>query len=220
MPRARRAMVYANTTIFLRQFTGVSAVMHYMSTLMQAISFGDKDAVPMSLSAVIVADRRYPGRAIYGAIWSLVWANEMFPGFFIGLVLVGTRYTIDADKYPAAAQVEQGEKRREDEDAESRRREEARRDELADFLARGFKRAFDLDHRRSASPRERQASPRERSPRRPRQRESESRAPPANQQQAPGRGTSRVAAGPVDKNSGADPADMIPARRTWVNGFR
>ncbi|KAJ5392732.1 hypothetical protein N7465_011706 [Penicillium sp. CMV-2018d] len=43
-----------------------------MSTLMQAISFGDKDAVFMSLSAVIVADRRHPGRAIYGAIWSLV----------------------------------------------------------------------------------------------------------------------------------------------------
>ncbi|KAJ5392733.1 hypothetical protein N7465_011707 [Penicillium sp. CMV-2018d] len=59
----------------------------------------------------------------------------------------------------AKSRREQGEKRREDEAAESRRREEERRDEFADFLARGFKRAFDLDRHRSASPRERQAPP-------------------------------------------------------------
>ncbi|KAJ5962734.1 hypothetical protein N7501_007675 [Penicillium viridicatum] len=51
----------------------------------------------------------------------------------------------------AKSRREQAEKRREDEAAKSRRREEERRDEFADFLARGFKRAFDLDRRRSAS---------------------------------------------------------------------
>lgn len=67
-------------------------------------------------------------------------------------------------------------------------------------MAKGLKRAFDLDRRRSASPRERQDPPRERSPRRPRQEESRrsliSPPPPHphHHQQAPGRGTSRAAA--------------------------
>ncbi|KAJ5822690.1 hypothetical protein N7447_005030 [Penicillium robsamsonii] len=105
VPRARRAMVYANIMIFLGQFTGVNAVMYYMSTLMQAIGFGDKDAVFMSLVG--------GGSLLIGTIPAVLymerfgrryWANAMLPGFFIGLVLVGVGYTIDADKYPAAAQ--------------------------------------------------------------------------------------------------------------------
>ncbi|KAJ5471174.1 hypothetical protein N7530_008531 [Penicillium desertorum] len=105
VPRARRAMVNANIMIFLGQFTGVNAVMYYMSTLMQAIGFGDKDAVFMSLVG--------GGALLIGAIPAVLymerfgrqyWANVMLPGFFIGLVLVGVGYTIDADKYPAAAQ--------------------------------------------------------------------------------------------------------------------
>ncbi|CAG8296765.1 hypothetical protein PENNAL_c0006G03639 [Penicillium nalgiovense] len=105
VPRARRAMVYANIMIFLGQFTGVNAVMYYMSTLMQAIGFGNKDAVFMSLVG--------GGALLIGAIPAVLymerfgrryWANVMLPGFFIGLVLVGVGYTIDADKYPAAAQ--------------------------------------------------------------------------------------------------------------------
>ncbi|KAJ5972883.1 uncharacterized protein N7479_002801 [Penicillium vulpinum] len=105
VPRARRAMVYANIMIFLGQFTGVNAVMYYMSTLMRAIGFGDKDAVFMSLVG--------GGSLLIGAVPAVLymerfgrryWANAMLPGFFIGLVLVGVGYTIDAVKYPAAAQ--------------------------------------------------------------------------------------------------------------------
>ncbi|CAI7615557.1 unnamed protein product [Penicillium bialowiezense] len=105
VPRARRAMVYANIMIFLGQFTGVNAVMYYMSTLMQAIGFGDKDAVFMSLVG--------GGSLLIGAIPAVLymerfgrryWANAMLPGFFIGLVLVGVGYTIDVEKYPATAQ--------------------------------------------------------------------------------------------------------------------
>ncbi|KAJ5201237.1 hypothetical protein N7449_006040 [Penicillium cf. viridicatum] len=118
VPRARRAIVYVDIMIFLGQFTGVKAVIYYMSTLMQAIGFGDKGAVFM--------------------------ANMMLPGLFIGLVLVGVGYTVDADNtYPGGVP----------------HREEVRRDDYVDFMSKGLKRAFDLDRRRSASPQERQASP-------------------------------------------------------------
>lgn len=105
VPRARRALVYANIMIFLGQFTGVNAVMYYMSTLMQAIGFDDKDAVFMSLVG--------GGSLLIGTIPAVLymerfgrryWANAMLPGFFIGLVFVGVGYTIDFHKYPAAAQ--------------------------------------------------------------------------------------------------------------------
>ncbi|KGO74284.1 General substrate transporter [Penicillium italicum] len=105
VPRARRALVYANIMIFLGQFTGVNAVMYYMSTLMQAICFGDKGAVFMSLVG--------GGALLIGAIPAVLymdrfgrryWANAMLAGFFIGLVLVGVGYNIDADKFPSAAQ--------------------------------------------------------------------------------------------------------------------
>ncbi|KAJ5783905.1 uncharacterized protein N7518_009582 [Penicillium psychrosexuale] len=105
VPRARRAMVYANIMIFLGQFTGVNAVMYYMSTLMQAIGFGDKDAVFMSLvggGALLVGT--IPAVLYMERFGRRYWANVMLPGFFIGLLLVGVGYTIDADKYPAAAQ--------------------------------------------------------------------------------------------------------------------
>lgn len=104
-PRARRALVYANMMIFLGQFTGVNAVMYYMSTLMEAIGFDAKTSVFMSLVG--------GGSLLIGAIPAVMymerfgrryWANAMLPGFFIGLVLVGVGYTIDYEKYPAAAQ--------------------------------------------------------------------------------------------------------------------
>ncbi|KAJ5718306.1 hypothetical protein N7488_003952 [Penicillium malachiteum] len=104
-PRARRAIVYANIMIFLGQFTGVNAVMYYMSTLMEAIGFDEKKAVFMSLVG--------GGSLMIGAIPAVLymerfgrryWANAMLPGFFIGLVLVGVGYTIDYSKHPAAAE--------------------------------------------------------------------------------------------------------------------
>ena len=104
-PRARRALVYANIMIFLGQFTGVNAVMYYMSTLMEAIGFDSKKAVFMSLVG--------GGSLMIGAIPAVLymerfgrryWANAMLPGFFIGLVLVGVGYTIDYNAHPAAAE--------------------------------------------------------------------------------------------------------------------
>ncbi|KAJ5674675.1 General substrate transporter [Penicillium maclennaniae] len=105
VPRARRAIVYANIMIFLGQFTGVNAIMYYMSTLMGAIGFDQRTSVFMSLVG--------GGSLLLGCIPAVLymerfgrryWANTMLPGFFIGLVLVGAGYTIDYTKYPAAAE--------------------------------------------------------------------------------------------------------------------
>ncbi|KAF4767730.1 hypothetical protein HAV15_009756 [Penicillium sp. str.  len=129
----------------------------------------------------------------------------------------------------ARARKKKGEKKKKKEEDDSRRREEARRDEYVDFMAKGLKRAFDLNRRRSASPRERQASPREEESRRPRQEESRrSRTPtPTTTNRRPAEVPPGLLPprGPVDKNSGAlntnngpvdnhpgPPADMIPAR--------
>ncbi|KAL4898622.1 general substrate transporter [Aspergillus ambiguus] len=104
-PRARRAMVYANAMVFLGQFTGVNAVMYYMGTLMQNIGFDERTSVFMSLVG--------GGSLLIGTIPAVMymekfgrryWANAMLPGFFIGLVLVGAGYTIDYNRYPAAAE--------------------------------------------------------------------------------------------------------------------
>ncbi|KAJ5109890.1 hypothetical protein N7532_002535 [Penicillium argentinense] len=104
-PRARRAIVYANVMIFLGQFTGVNAIMYYMSTLMAAIGFDERTSVFMSLVG--------GGSLMLGCIPAVLymekfgrryWANAMLPGFFIGLILVGVGYTIDYKKYPAAAE--------------------------------------------------------------------------------------------------------------------
>ena len=48
-PRARRAVVYANIMVFLGQFTGINAIMYYMSTLMSQIGFDRYEANYMSL---------------------------------------------------------------------------------------------------------------------------------------------------------------------------
>ncbi|OKL63112.1 hypothetical protein UA08_01391 [Talaromyces atroroseus] len=94
-PRARRALVYANVMVFLGQFTGVNAVMYYMSTLMEAIGFTPKNAVFMSLVG--------GGALMLGTIPAVLymerfgrryWANAMLPGFFIGLIFVGVGYQI------------------------------------------------------------------------------------------------------------------------------
>lgn len=103
-PRARRAIVYANVMVFLGQFTGINAIMYYMSTLMGAIGFDDTDSVFMSLVG--------GGALLLGTIPAVLymerfgrryWANTMLPGFFIGLVLVGIGYKIDINTNRSAA---------------------------------------------------------------------------------------------------------------------
>lgn len=104
-PRARRAIVYANIMVFLGQFTGVNAIMYYMSTLMEAIGFDAKTSVFMSLVG--------GGSLLLGTIPAVMymerfgrryWANAMLPGFFVGLIFVGAGYTIDYHTHPAAAE--------------------------------------------------------------------------------------------------------------------
>ncbi|KAJ5484907.1 hypothetical protein N7539_004895 [Penicillium diatomitis] len=104
-PRARRAIIYANIMIVLGQLTGVNAIMYYMSTLMKNIGFDDKKSVFMSLvggGALLIGT--IPACLYMERFGRRYWANVMLPGFFIGLVLVGAGYTIDYNKYPAAAE--------------------------------------------------------------------------------------------------------------------
>ncbi|ODV83974.1 hypothetical protein CANARDRAFT_8968 [[Candida] arabinofermentans NRRL YB-2248] len=94
-PRARRSLVYANLMIFLGQFTGVNAVMYYMSTLMASIGFSTKNSVFMSLVG--------GGSLMIGTIPAILWmdkcgrrfwANFCLPGFFLGLILLGISYQV------------------------------------------------------------------------------------------------------------------------------
>lgn len=104
-PRARRAIIYANIMIILGQLTGVNAVMYYMSTLMANIGFDDKTSVFMSLvggGALLIGT--IPACLYMERFGRRYWANVMLPGFFVGLILVGVGYTIDYNKYPAAAE--------------------------------------------------------------------------------------------------------------------
>lgn len=93
--RARRALVYANVMIFLGQFTGINAVMYYMSVLMSQVGFDTTQANYMSLVG--------GGALLLGTIPAIFymercgrrfWALTMLPGFFIGLVLVGISYEL------------------------------------------------------------------------------------------------------------------------------
>ncbi|KAF3405053.1 Galactose-proton symporter [Talaromyces pinophilus] len=104
-PRARRALVYANIMVFLGQFTGVNAVMYYMSVLMEGIGFTPKNAVFMSLVG--------GGALMLGTIPAVLymerfgrryWANLMLPGFFVGLIFVGVGYQINLETHRSLAE--------------------------------------------------------------------------------------------------------------------
>ncbi|CAG9948026.1 unnamed protein product [Clonostachys rosea f. rosea IK726] len=96
VPRARRAIVYANIMILLGQLTGVNAIMYYMSVLMNQIGFDEEKANYMSLVG--------GGSLLLGTIPAIFlmerfgrrfWAITMLPGFFTGLVLIGISYQFD-----------------------------------------------------------------------------------------------------------------------------
>ncbi|WAO96829.1 MFS domain-containing protein [Fusarium falciforme] len=99
VPRARRALVYANIMILLGQLTGVNAIMYYMSVLMNQIGFDKEQSNYMSLVG--------GGSLLLGTIPAIFlmerfgrrfWAITMLPGFFIGLVLIGVSYQFDLKK--------------------------------------------------------------------------------------------------------------------------
>lgn len=90
VPRARRALVYANIMIILGQATGVNAIMYYMSVLMKAIGFDDENANYMSLvggGSLLIGT--IPAIFLMETCGRRFWAIMMLPGFFIGLVLIG-----------------------------------------------------------------------------------------------------------------------------------
>ncbi|EHK99759.1 putative Sugar transport protein 9 [Glarea lozoyensis 74030] len=95
VPRARRAIIYANVMVFLGQFTGINAIQYYMATLMQQVGFDDKDAVFMSLvggGALLLGT--LPAIFYMEKFGRRFWACAMLPGFFIGLVIIGCSYLI------------------------------------------------------------------------------------------------------------------------------
>ena len=95
VPRARRALIYANIMILLGQLTGVNAIMYYMSVLMTQIGFDDEKANYMSLvggGALLLGT--IPAVFLMEKYGRRFWANTMLPGFFIGLVIIGISYQI------------------------------------------------------------------------------------------------------------------------------
>ncbi|CCF36790.1 hypothetical protein CH063_08275 [Colletotrichum higginsianum] len=95
VPRARRALVYANIMILLGQLTGVNAIMYYMSILMQQIGFDDEKATYMSLvggGSLLIGT--IPACFYMEKFGRRFWANAMLPGFFVGLVIIGASYQI------------------------------------------------------------------------------------------------------------------------------
>lgn len=92
-PRARRAVVYANIMIFLGQFTGVNAIMYYMSTLMSQVGFDKYESNYMSLvggGALLIGT--IPAAFLMETCGRRFWATVTLPGFFIGLVITGVSY--------------------------------------------------------------------------------------------------------------------------------
>lgn len=112
-PRARRAIIYANIMIFLGQFTGINAILYYMSgelhygqystidiltslVLMTQVGFDTYDATYMSLvggGALLIGT--IPAIFLMETCGRRFWAIAMLPGFLIGLVLVGVSYQLN-----------------------------------------------------------------------------------------------------------------------------
>ncbi|KAK4523061.1 hypothetical protein GAYE_PCTG36G0951 [Galdieria yellowstonensis] len=106
VPRCRRAIVFANIMVFLGQFTGVNAIMYYMSVLMSEVGFSAKKSVFMSLVG--------GGSLLLGTIPAILWMDRfgrrvaaitLLPGFFIGLLIIGFGYFIPLSNVHAAEAV-------------------------------------------------------------------------------------------------------------------
>lgn len=105
VPRCRRAIIYANIMIFLGQFTGVNAIMYYMSVLMNQIGFDKANSNYMSLvggGALLLGT--IPAIFLMETCGRRFWAISMLPGFFIGLVLIGCSYEVNITTHLATAE--------------------------------------------------------------------------------------------------------------------
>jgi sugar porter (SP) family MFS transporter len=95
VPRARRAIIYANVMVFLGQFTGINAIQYYMATLMSQVGFTDKQSVFMSLvGGVSLLLGTIPAILYMEKFGRRFWAIAMLPGFFVGLLIIGCSYLI------------------------------------------------------------------------------------------------------------------------------
>lgn len=93
VPRARRALIYANIMIMLGQLTGINAVLMYLSVLMSQMGFNDINSNYMSLvggGALLIGT--IPAVLYMERAGRRFWAMAMLPCFFVGLVLVGVSY--------------------------------------------------------------------------------------------------------------------------------
>jgi hypothetical protein len=106
MPRCRREIMYANIMIFLGQFTGVNAIMYYMSVLMNQIGFDAANSKYMSLVG--------GGAFLFGTIPAIFlmetcghrfWDITMLPGFSISLLTISVGYTVPLSNLAAAEGV-------------------------------------------------------------------------------------------------------------------
>lgn len=105
VPRARRAIIYANVMVFLGQFTGINAIQYYMATLLQQTGFSSKNAVFMSLvGGVSLLIGTIPAILYMEKFGRRFWAIAMLPGFFVGLLIIGCSYLINVETNVGAAQ--------------------------------------------------------------------------------------------------------------------
>lgn len=105
VPRARRALVYANTMILLGQLTGINAIMYYMSVLMNQIGFDEEKANYMSLvggGSLLLGT--IPAVFLMETCGRRFWAIMMLPGFLLGLVLIGISYQFNPETHTMAAE--------------------------------------------------------------------------------------------------------------------
>ncbi|PHH66475.1 hypothetical protein CDD81_6950 [Ophiocordyceps australis] len=106
VPRARRALVYANIMILLGQLTGVNAIMYYMSVLMNQIGFDAEKANYMSLvggGSLLLGT--LPAIFLMETCGRRFWAIMMLPGFLIGLVLIGVSQAIPLETHTVAVEA-------------------------------------------------------------------------------------------------------------------
>ncbi|RDA88110.1 hypothetical protein CP532_6845 [Ophiocordyceps camponoti-leonardi (nom. inval.)] len=106
VPRARRALVYANTMVLLGQLTGINAIMYYMSVLMNQMGFDAERANYMSLvggGSLLVGT--VPAIFLMERFGRRFWAITMLPGFFFGLVLIGISYQIPMETHTMAVEA-------------------------------------------------------------------------------------------------------------------
>ncbi|MCJ1310863.1 hypothetical protein MMC25_004531 [Agyrium rufum] len=104
--RCRRAVIYANIMVFLGQFTGVNAIMYYMSILMSQVGFDAARANYMSLvggGALLLGT--IPAIFLMETCGRRFWAIAMLPGFLVGLILIGCSYLIPLTNLPGAEGV-------------------------------------------------------------------------------------------------------------------